>query len=78
MITRVIAIVAFCAGGAGIVDGMAILAGGISMVDAIPITTTWMGEGSIPIAGVVALCAIRTENSRMDGWFGMTGGTYRG
>jgi hypothetical protein len=76
--TRIIAIVAFCAGGAGIVDGVAILAGGIFMVDAISITTPGMGEGGIPITGVVALCAIGAEYPRMDGWFGMTGSADRG
>lgn len=48
------------------------------MVDAVPIATTWMGEGSIPVAGVVALCAIGSEYPCMDGWFGMTGSADRG
>ena len=78
LITRVIVIVAFCAGGAGIVDGMAIPAGGIFMVDAITIAATGMGEGGIPIAGVVALRAIGAEYPRMDGRFGMTGSADRG
>jgi hypothetical protein len=76
--TGIIAIVAFCAGSAGIVNGMAVPAGGIFMVDAITITSTWMGEGGIPIAGVVALRAIGAEYPRMDGRFGMTSSTDRG
>jgi len=57
---------------------MAILAGGVLMVDAISITTTGMREGRIPIARVVALGAIGAEHPRMDGRFGMTGCADRG
>jgi hypothetical protein len=70
---RIIAVMTFCTGCAGIVDGMAILAGGVLMVDAISTATAWMREGSIPIARVVALSAVGAEHPRMDGRFGMTG-----
>jgi hypothetical protein len=76
--TWIIVIVAFCAGGAGIINGMTVPAGGIFMVDAITVAATGMGEGGIPIAGVVALCAIGAKYPRMDGRFGMTGSADRG
>ncbi len=43
------------------------------MVDTISITPARMREGCIPIAGIVALCAVCAENPGMDRRFGVTG-----
>lgn len=66
------------AGGGGIVDRMAICAGRTLVVGTITIAATGMIEGGIPIAGTVALCAVRSELSGMDRWFSMTGNASRG
>jgi hypothetical protein len=68
-----VAIMAFGAGGSGIVDRMAIRAGSTCMVDTISTASARMGEGCVPITGVVALCAVCAKNPGMDRWFGVTG-----
>ena len=74
---RIVTIVTLQAGRSGIVDRMAIGAGCAFVVGTITLAATGMNEGGIPIAGIVALCAVCSELSGMDRWFSMTGNASR-
>jgi hypothetical protein len=67
---------AFYTGGGGVVDRMAISAGGATMIEAVyPAACFGVIQGGIPIARSVTLGAGCAELSGMGLWLGMAGKT---
>ena len=67
---------AFRTGGSGVVDRMAIGAGGATMINAVhPAARIGVDKGGIPVACGMALGAGGAELSGMGRWLGVTGST---
>jgi len=70
---------AFCAGGSGVINGMAIGAGGTMMAETTSLSTrVRVGKIRIPIAGGMTLDTIGTELPDMGGRLGVAGNTVTG